>query len=284
MGASFGPAGNSNSYFEQGYKDNSGVAEYVVRMGLDTFEYQCGRGVHIGQAAAERFGAQAAAAGITLSVHAPYFISLSSTEEAKRLGSARYFIESARAAKAMGARRIVLHSGSCSRMSRAEALALAKQSLRYCLDRVDEEGLGSDVTFCPETMGKINQLGSLDEVIELCRVDDRLFPCIDFGHLNARTGGGIKTADDYAAILDRLENELGGERAHSFHSHFSKIEYSAGGEKRHLTFADSLFGPAPEPLLRLVAERRLSPTFICESDGTQAEDAAYMKACYQNYL
>lgn len=283
MGAIFGPAGNSESYFAMGYKDNTGVHKYLKDMELDIFEYQCGRGVHISDKAAAAFGELCRASGIALSLHAPYFISLSSVEEEKRTGSARYFLDSARAAKAMGAKRIVLHSGSCGKLDRGEALTFARETLRYCLDRVDEAGYG-DLAFCPETMGKINQLGTLDEVIELCKIDERLVPCIDFGHLNARTLGGIKTKEDYAFILDRLENELGKERASGFHSHFSKIEYSKGGEKRHLTFEDTLFGPDPKPLMELVAERNLSPTFICESAGTQAEDAKTLKEYYLSLL
>lgn len=283
MGAIFGPAGNSESFFAMGYKDNSGVAEYVTKMGLDAFEYQCGRGVNISDKSAAAFGALAKSSGVTLSIHAPYFISLSSLEPEKRTGSARYFLESARAAAAMGAGRIILHSGSCGKQSREQALALARETLAYCLARTDEAGY-SNLTFCPETMGKINQLGTLDEVIELCLIDERLIPCIDFGHLNARTHGGIKSKADYAAILDELKNRLGEYRYRNFHSHFSKIEYSEGGEKRHLTFEDRSFGPDPLPLMELVAERDLSPTFICESDGTQAEDAALLKEYYKNKL
>ncbi|MBQ9920287.1 MAG: endonuclease IV, partial [Clostridia bacterium] len=65
-----------------------------------------------------------------------------------------------------------------------------------------------------------------------------------------------------------------------FHSHFSKIEYSAGGEKKHLTFEDTVFGPNFEPLMELIYKKNLSPTFICESAGTQAEDAKVMKDYY----
>lgn len=283
MGAIFGPAGNSESFFSMGYKDNTGVPDYIVKMGLDTFEYQCGRGVNISDKSAAALGALSAGKGVTLSIHAPYFISLSSLEPEKRTGSARYFLESARAAAAMGAKRIVLHSGSCGKQSREQALALAKETLAYCLARTDEAGY-TDMTFCPETMGKINQLGTLSEVIELCLVDERLIPCIDFGHLNARTHGGIQTKADYAAILDEVKDKLGDYRYRNFHSHFSKIEFSEGGEKRHLTFADRSFGPDPMPLMELVAERKLSPTFICESDGTQAEDAAFLKKYYQSRL
>lgn len=281
--ALFGPAGKADSFAQRGHKSYRDIPQYTVEMGLDTFEYQCGRGVRIKPESAAELGALAKAAGITLSIHAPYYISLSGQEEQKRKNSARYLLESAEALRAMGGRRIVLHSGSAGKQPRDKAMALAKETLSYCIAELDAAGYG-DLTLCPETMGKIGQLGSLSEVVELCGIDERLVPCIDFGHLNARTGGGIAGRDDYAAILDTLHARLGAVRGGSFHAHFSKIEYTAGGEKRHLTFADKIFGPDPEPLLRLVAERGLTPVFICESDGTQSEDAATMKAIYQKYL
>ena len=129
-------------------------------------------------------------------------------------------------------------------------------------------------------MGKINQLGTLDEVLELCALDERLIPCIDFGHLNARTLGGLNSFDDFKAVFDRVENKLGISRLREFHSHFSKIEYSAGGEKRHLTFEDKVFGPDYQPVIELVLKKNCSPTIICESAGTQAEDAKAMKDYY----
>ncbi|MBQ5417621.1 MAG: endonuclease IV, partial [Oscillospiraceae bacterium] len=142
-----------------------------------------------------------------------------------------------------------------------------------------------NIRCCPETMGKINQLGDLDEVMELCLIDDSFLPTIDFGHLNARTFGSIKTKDDYRAILDTIENKLGSERLKSFHSHFSKIEYTEkGGEKRHLTFEDTVYGPEYEPLMELIAEKDLSPVFICESDGTQTEDAQAMMKYYNTLI
>ncbi len=281
--AMFGPAGNSLSFIEMGYTTSVDIPEYTVKMGLDTFEYQCGRGVSIKEPAAKKLGELAAHAGITLSIHAPYYISLSSLEQDKRFGSARYVLESAAALRAMGGRRIILHSGSTGKQPRETALDLARESLKYCLDRLDEEGF-SDMTLCPETMGKIGQLGSLEEVIALCELDERLIPCIDFGHLNARTHGGIKDAGDFKAILDSVENRLGSERLKTFHSHFSKIEYTEGGEKKHLTFADSVYGPDPEPLMKIVARRHLTPVFICESDGTQAEDAKTLKNLYYSFL
>ncbi len=279
MAAKFGPAGNSLSFAEMGYKHSLQVPEYIEKMGLDAFEYQCGRGVNIGTEKAEKLGLLAKEKNITLSLHAPYYISMSSTEEAKRLNSVKYILDSAAAVKAMGGNRIIVHTGSCGKISREYALELAIDTMKIALKALDDRGL-SDIRICPETMGKINQLGTLDEVLSLCELDERLLPCIDFGHLNARTLGGLKTYSDFEEIFVSIENRLGISRLREFHSHFSKIEYTTGGEKKHLTFSDEVFGPNFEPVMELTAKKNCSPIFICESDGTQAEDAKIMKDFY----
>ena len=277
----FGTAGTSDSFAALGYKNSLDIPAYTAEMGLDAFEYQCGHGVRLGLEKAARMAAEAAARDLVFSVHAPYYISMSSLEEDKRLNSVHYLLQSAAVCKALGGRRIVFHPGSCGKQSREAALEKALDTLRRAQEALDEAGY-SDMTLCPETMGKIGQLGTLDEVLALCRVDARITPCIDFGHLNARTLGGIQTKADYAAILDRLADALGDERAKRFHVHFSRIEFSKGGEKRHWTFAETQFGPEPAPLLELLAERKLAPVIICESAGTQAEDARWMKEVWQN--
>jgi len=279
MGALFGPAGGSAAFSAQ-YKSSLDMPKYLAAMGLTAFEYQCGRGVTIQENSAKKLGEAAREYGISLSIHAPYFISMSSEDEVKRLqGSLRYFMESAAAAKAMGASRIVFHSGSCAKMPRKQALALAKDTLLHVLAAYDEAGF-SEITLCPETMGKMNQLGTLEEVIALCRLDERLIPCIDFGHVNARSQGGLQTEADIHRIIDALEAGIGVERTKKIHSHFSKIEFSAGGEVRHLTFEDTLYGPEFSPVAAACVKRGLSPIFICESAGTQDIDAAAMQQAW----
>lgn len=277
----FGPAGNCEMFYEYGYKSTYQMPEFLAKIGLDAYEIQCGRGVRMGDDAAKILANSAAQNNITLSVHAPYYISMSSTEEEKRLGSINYILQSAALAKKTGADRIIIHSGSCSKMSREEALFLATDTMKKAVIEMDNAGY-NDISMCPETMGKINQLGTLDEVIELCLVDERIIPAIDFGHLNARDGGILKTASDFEAIIDKLENRLGGYRANNFHVHFSKIEYSAGGEKRHLTFEDTVFGPDFEPFAEIICKRSLSPRIICESAGTMSKDALFMKNYYNS--
>lgn len=276
MSALFGPAGTGESFSAKGYKKTIQLPDYLDEFGLTAFEYQCGQGVRIGEEAAAALGKAMADKNIHISVHAPYFISLSGIDTEKRLNSIGYILDSAKAVNAMGGSRITIHSGSCSRMTREEALALAVNTIKQARAALVEAGL-ENVRCCLETMGKINQLGDLNEVMELCRADDSFLPCIDFGHLNARTFGGIKTSADYENILNTIENKLGSERLHEFHAHFSKIEYTMkGGEAKHLTFEDTVFGPQYEPLLELIAKKNLSPTIICESAGTQTEDAAEM--------
>lgn len=280
MGAKFGPAGNSESFAAMGYKKTIQVPEYIVRMGLDAYEYQCGRGVRISEEAAREFGQKAREYSVTLSLHSPYYISLSSLEKEKRDGSIEYILQSARAADAMGAQRVVVHSGSCSKISREEALELAKDTLKRAYQALDEQNLGH-IHLCPETMGKVNQLGTLEEVLELCLTDERLIPCIDFGHLNARTFGKLNSFKAVKEVFDKMEDKLGASRMRQFHSHFSKIEYTLkGGEKCHLTFADTIYGPQFEPVAEMIVRKNASPTIICESAGTQAEDALTMKQIY----
>ena len=279
----FGPAGISDSFAAQGYKTSLDIPAYTAGMGLDAFEYQCGHGVRLAEDKARQMAALAAEKGVVFSVHAPYYISMSSLDEEKRLGSIRYLLQSAQLCRALGGRRIIFHPGSCGKQSRAAALEKALDTLRRGVEALDEAGYG-DMTLCPETLGKIGQLGDLDEVLALCGVDERIVPCIDFGHLNARTLGGIRSKADYAAILDRMGEALGDERARKFHVHFSRIEFSAGGEKRHWTFAETQFGPEPAPLMELLAERRLAPVVICESAGTQAEDARTLGQIYRHTM
>ena len=277
----FGPAGLSDSYPAKAF-DPEGIAAYTAGFGLTAFEYQCGRGVRLAHDKAAALGKACAARGIALSVHAPYYISMSSLEEEKRLHSIDYILQSCALVKALGGRRVIFHSGSCGKQSREAALEKALDTMRRTVEACDAAGFG-DCILCPETMGKVNQLGTLDEVLALCGVDERITPCIDFGHLYARSQGtayaGDSAAADYAALLDKLQ-VLGPERAAGFHAHFSRIAYTKGGEKCHLTLADTEYGPPHLPLLALLKERGLAPTIICESAGTQAEDAQALSRAY----
>ena len=282
MSATFGPAGNAESF---PYKSSVDAPRWLNELGLDCYEYQCGKGVRVKEDTAVALGKQAQEHGISLSLHAPYFINLANPDPDSQEKTIGYITSSCLVADQMGATRVVIHSGALMKRTREEAMNIALPFLRRILAVCEDQGFGH-ITLCPETMGKINQLGDLDEVLRLCQVHESLIPCVDFGHLYARSLGKDEGAEAVERMLSRMESELGTDRASRFHSHFSHIEFTPnGGEKCHRTFDDDGgYGPAWEPLAQAVAERGWSPTFICESAGTQAEDALTMKRIYQSYL
>lgn len=282
MSAIFGPAGNAENF---PYKSSADAPRWLREIGLDCYEYQCGKGVHVGEATARKVGLAAAEHGIALSLHAPYFINLANPDPGALQKTVGYITGACLVADWMGAKRVVIHSGALMGRARREALDIARRSLGEVIQACGGAGFGH-IALCPETMGKINQLGDLDEVLELCALDERLIPCVDFGHLYARSLGADDGAEAMERMLDRMEEVLGEERAARFHSHFSHIEFTPnGGEKCHRTFADDGgYGPDWAPLAQAVARRGWSPSFICESAGTQAQDALEMKRVYREFL
>jgi len=279
--AFFGPGGNSEAFKLAGKKSTIEAPAWVRSIGLDAYEYEAGNGLAASPAMLAAIGEEAKREGIKMSFHTPYFISLSGVVEEKRLNSINYIRQSLDAAKLLGAETIVVHTGSAAKISRDEAMRLAADTLVKTLSTVDTYGIKIGL----ETMGKINQLGTLDEVLELCRIDKAFVPVVDFGHLNARDLGGIfVSADDYMRVFDKIDHLLGAEVATNLHCHFSKIEWSGGGEKRHLTFEDETYGPSFEPLVDAIASGGLTPTIICESAGTQSDDALMMKNYYMEKI
>lgn len=281
MSAKFGPGGNSLSFYASGKKSTTQAPEWVKNFGLDCYEYQAGKGLFGSDDTFKKIGEEAKKHNIRMSLHAPYYISLSGVETEKRLKSIEYITKSVKAAELMNAELIVIHTGSASKISREEAVALAKDTMTKALEAVGD----TKVTLALETMGKLNQLGTLDEVLDICSIDPRLCPVVDFGHLNARNIGNLfVSVDDYRRVFDSIANKLGNKYADSLHCHFSKIEYTNAGEKKHLTFDDSVFGPPFEPLMEAIVKENVSPFILCESDGTMAEDALAMKKYYNSLI
>ena len=276
MAAKFGPGGNSESFYAEGFKSTLQAPGWVRARGLDAYEYQGGNGITASPKTLAAIGQKAAAHGVAMSLHAPYYISLSSEFEEKRVKSLDYIAACADAGEALGARIMVVHTGSAAKISRETAMAYAADTVEKACALLTDKG--TSVRMGLETMGKQNQLGTLDEVLRLCAIAPAILaPVVDFGHLNAREGGVLRTADDYKRIFDAISSALGGEAAETLHCHFSQIEYTKMGEKRHLTFADETFGPFFGPLAEAIVSLGVSPTIICESAGTMAEDALRMK-------
>ena len=278
MSALFGPGGNSEAFKLAGLKSTVDAPRWLSEIGLDAYEYEAGNGLAANSATLSAIGKEAKKYNISMSYHTPYFISLSGVVEEKRLKSIDYIKQSLDASKLLGAKTIVVHAGSAAKITRDEAMRLAGDTLARTIASVDTYGIKIGI----ETMGKINQLGTLDEVLELCRIDPAYVPVIDFGHLNARElGGFFVTADDYLKVFDKIDRKMGFDVLNSLHCHFSKIEWTNSGEKKHLTFEDTVYGPDFEPFVEAIVKAGISPNVICESAGTQSDDALAMKKYYK---
>ena len=278
----FGPSGNSESFFNEGYKSTLEMPEWLSKRNLEIFEYSFGRGVNVTSETATKLGNVAKQYNIEITAHAPYFINFSALEEEKIENSYKYLSASCKIERCFGGNRVVFHSGAQMKQSRDVAFNKVKEGVEKTIYRLIDEGY-DDMYICPETMGKQGQIGTVEEIIELCKLHKNIIPCVDFGHVNALLQGVLKTTDDYKrVVLDPMLNELGYEKVKKMHVHFSKIQYGAKGEIKHLTFEDTEYGPEFEPLAVALKEYKLEPYILSESAGTQAEDSAEMKRIFNS--
>lgn len=280
--ATFGPSGHDEQFTLDGNSATIQMPTWLKAKGLTLFEYSFGRGVRITDATAEAIGNEADANGIEISVHAPYFINFGSVEQEKADNSINYLTSSLHALRHFHGSRCVFHPGAEGKQPRNEAFARTLDNFARALDVIKSNG-DDDLIVCPEIMGKQAQIGTVDEVVELCKLAPNVYPCVDFGHVNSLWGGALKTADDFQRIIDTLFDGLGEQKTKNMHVHFSKIMYGVKGEIKHLTFADEIYGPQFEPFCEVIVKNNLTPHILCESAGTQMFDSLYMQSVYQSY-
>ncbi|MGZ7044488.1 MAG: TIM barrel protein [Methanobacterium sp.] len=257
MEVRFGPAGRPVEYKGKTEK----VCDYINQIGLDAFEYQATYGVRISKQSALALRENAGKNNILVSIHAPYYINLCSQKYETIKKSILRLVQSAKAAEWLNAYRIVFHMGFYTKYSPAEAMEKCKNAVRELLEKCEKSGI-KNYTFAPETTGKKSQFGSLEELTNICQSFDNFTPTVDFAHMHARSGGSIKSKEDYAKIFDYIEAELG---LSTLHSHFTKIEYTDAGERKHHILKDDNYGPPLIPLLELISENEYNVTIICET-------------------
>ena len=219
---------------------------------------------------ARKIGAEAAKYNIQLSVHAPYWINLANDENLDK--NFNWIRQSLTLLKEMGGTRLVVHVASQGTLTREAALSNTKRNLSTVIKRLDEAGL-NDWLMCLEVMGKYSEIGNVEEICALCKLDERLIPCLDFGHINCLTQGQLAT--DPTAIPEIMEyvgQELGQEKLSKIHVHWSAIEFGPKGERKH-NILESEWAFPFQPLAQVIREKNLSPTIICESAEIMAQDA-----------
>lgn len=271
----FGPAGRPINY--SGHAKDA--CSYIKAEGLEAYEYQATYGVKISQQSALELKKNSEDEKVLISMHAPYYINLSSNKEVVVERSIQRLVQSAKASEWMGAYRTVFHPGFYTSYTSDEAMKRCKESINQIMDELERFGVKA-YCFAPETTGKRSQLGNLDEIIEICRSFDHFEPTVDFAHVYARSGGKINSREDYGQIFQKLENELG---IKSIHSHFTHIEYTDAGEKKHHILSDENYGPPLEPFIEEIVECGWNITVICESPLID-QDALVMKDMYRKVL
>lgn len=276
----FGPSGNSQSFYDEGFKSSIDTAKWVKDRGLELFEYSFGQGYRMSTETALKLAEEFKKHDIQLSIHAPYFINFANPDPVMYEKSLGYVNTGIKFLNSLGADRFIFHAGSCGKETRENAYALMVDRFKEFMPLYEKE-LNANQFLCPETMGKNMQIGTWKEIIDLCTISEKLIPTFDFGHINALTQGTLKSVEDYQRIFDYSFEKLGEWRTKNAHIHFSKIEYGSKGEIRHLTFEDEIYGPNFEPLAECLVKNDLACHVVCESNGTMAEDAIKMKQIYQ---
>ena len=267
----FGTAGVPHSA-----KARSSVAGItrIRALGLDAMELLFVRRVAMGKETAHAVRRAAEENRVRLSAHAPYYINLNSRDPDKVTASRERLLAAARVAAACGARNVVFHPAFYHH-DPAAAYERVKAQLVRVARQVRDEGL--DVCLRPETGAKPSQFGELAETVRLSTEIDGVSPCIDFGHLHARSGGGVNRYAEFEAVLDCIQESLGREALQDMHMHVQGIAYTSRGEQRHLDLSAADF--RYEELLQVLVDRGVCGTIICESPSLE-DDALLLKRTY----
>jgi deoxyribonuclease-4 len=217
---------------------------------------------------AERFGELAREADIALSVHAPIAGFMGHLERDRKYNMATGMLDhSAGVAVASGAELVVFHPGFLLGREREVALEAVADQLGSLRERL--EGKGRGVPFGVEVMGRVRDLGTLDDVIWIAEHVDWVRPVLDFAHLHAVSDGAYVDAEIFAEALARADAVL--EPGAPFHIHFSDIAYANRNETKHLPYGEGTL--RAEPLRDALSRFDRPATVISESPDEESTQA-----------
>jgi deoxyribonuclease-4 len=217
---------------------------------------------------AESLGEVARAEDIALSVHAPIAGFMGHAERGKKLNMAVGMLDhSAGIAAACGAELVVFHPGFLLGRSREDAIDSVVEQLGELRERLEKKGRG--VPFGIEIMGRVRELGSLEDVIEISSRVHWVRPVLDFAHMHATSDGAFTDPEPFAVALEAADGVL--EAGAPFHIHFSDIAYANRNETRHLSYGEGTLRADP---LRQALDRFERPaTVISESPDEESTQA-----------
>jgi len=269
----FGTSGNPPSFFKSKYgKDRINAADWIESIGLNAYERMMTYGARMKPEDALELGKRAKAKDIFLSVHAAYYIVFTSDKEKTVTNSVREMLKALELSEIMGAKRVVFHPGFGRDWKKVVSGI-----------KLVEKDKPKEITIHPETMGKISQLGSLNDVIEICKHTECL-PCIDFAHIHAREQGSLMKKDDFRKILVTIEKELGNDVLKNLHCHFYPVEWNDKGERFHRAVMEKNVFPIFQPFGELIKEFNMTPVLISESRDSQDIGALQMRETMKKLL
>jgi deoxyribonuclease-4 len=228
---------------------------------LDALELAWVQGVRVSESTCSNIKQAAVEAGVSLSVHAPYYINLNGDDE-KWPRLRKYLIDAAHFGNLAGATDIIFHPGTYFGRSPVDVLQITLPRLQDCVDELRKDG--NPVILRPEISGKAAMLGSLSDVLEMAKNIPGVLPCIDFAHLHARLGDGkMNSYDEWISMLDLYRKSLGKKSIQKMHIHLSGIKYGPKGEMNHLVMeeADLEF----KNLMRALKDSGAQGRIMCES-------------------
>jgi len=252
----FGTAGIPGSSKK---RDSVSGIKRVKELGLQAMELEFVRGVNMGEATAKEVGKTAKEEDIVLSVHAPYYINLNSSEKAKLVASKKRILDSARIGEIAGAKIVTFHPAYFQKQDKKEVLEKVTNVIGELVKYVEEQGW--KIKLAPETTGKASQLGSLKETIYMCRKVKGLLPMVDFSHLHARDNGRFKERKDFEKAIEEIPEKF----RKMLYMHASGIRFSAKGERNHLDFEEEGNSFRYKWLLEALHKKKVSGRIICES-------------------
>ena len=279
----FGPAGVPPSFrrLKAALED---VPKLLQKEGLDAFEYQAvrwGGKPQIKREVAEKLGSEAEKHDVWLSLHGSYFINFCGEKNVIEASKQR-LIACATAAEWMNAHIVVFHPGFYGKKEPKEVFRNCLEALKDVVESMKTLGI-KKVKIGPETMGKQSQFGSLEEILKLCEEVEQTQPVIDWAHLHARDKGRFRTIEDFRKVVEKIENRLGTEAVKNMHCHFTKVEFTEKGEKRHHTLDEAEYGPDFTLLAKVIVEFKLRPVIISESPVLDV-DAVKMRDILQREI
>lgn len=248
----------------------------IAELGLGCMELEFVQGVRMSEASARQVAETAAAAGIKLSAHAPYYINLNAHEPEKIKASQMRLLQTARVAAICGAVTVVFHAAFYLGDPAEDTYRQVKKNLEEVMSQLRQEN--NRVCIRPEVMGKRSQFGSVEELIILCTELDGLAPCFDVAHWHARNGA-FNSYPEFASLLEQIEKGLGRSALDDIHIHFSGIKYGQKGEISHLNLSESDFRYAE--LLKALKDYRVKGLVVCESPNLE-EDAQLLRETYNS--